>query len=154
MATIPQAHIDRVKKLICQATGHHETGLSNTYSFPLKSWNKNEEMVTGENEKENGRYRMDIVFASLGWISFTDTGKYAVVPRCVQGSVFSKRLALYPINLTRWLEEHDTPEHIPDELSEDTLRELRNAANEGRHVVNRKEKRHKDDEEYNEDEWY
>lgn len=158
VAAIPQAHIHRVKKLIREATGNHETGLADAYSFPLKSFksdvNKSEEMVPGEKEMENDRYRMDIVFASLGWISFTDSEKYAVVPRCVEGSVFSKRLALYPINMTRWLEEHDTPEHIPDELDEETMRELRHAAKEGRHMANRKEIYHKNDEEYYEDEWY
>jgi hypothetical protein len=99
---------------------------------------------------------MDIVFASLGWISFTDSGKYGLIPRCVKGSVFSKRLALYPSNMERWLEENDTPEHIPDKLDEETMRELKIVAREGRHRANRKEEQHHDGDGqlFYEDEWY
>jgi hypothetical protein len=61
-------------------------------------------------------------------------------------SVHHKELGY--INLTRWLEEDDTAEHIPDELDEGTMRELRNAAIEGRQLANRKEKCHKDNEEW------
>lgn len=162
-ATIPPAHINRVRNLVQRATGHVETGLADAYSFPLNAYTdaggdyKNGEFVPGESEKEHGtgRYRMDIVFASLGWISFTDRGKYGVIPQCVKGSVFSKRFALYPTNMARWLEENDTPEHMPDVLDEENMRELRIIAKEGRHSANRVEHYHDhDDGTFYEDEWY
>ena len=43
---------------------------------------------------------MDISFASLGWISFAREQSFTLIPWCVQGSVFSKRKALYPFNLS------------------------------------------------------
>ena len=75
---------------------------------------------------------MDIVFASLGWICFSNNRQYSVVPHCVQGSVFSKRSAIYPPNLRKWIEENPTPELEPDVWDDEVKRELQLAATEGR----------------------
>jgi len=155
-ATIPPSHIERVKKHIRKATGQHETGLADAYSLPLKPHTYKErpdgEIVPGEGEYAPGpgKYAMDISFASLGWISFLDEKQYSVIPHCVQGSVFSMRPALYPVTLAKWLDEHGSPEHFPDELDDNNMLSIRRAADEGRHSSNRQKRENVA--EY--DEWY
>ena len=99
---------------------------------------------------------MDVSFASLGWISLLDQHKFAVVPHCVEGSVFSKRRALYPTNLAQWLENNGTPEQIPVELDEDTLRDIRRAAEMGRHNTPKSSRQDQDMDELLDDDysWY
>lgn len=139
-ATIPDSHIKAVTDKISKATGRSDTGIAKHYSLPLNSFCTRErprgEFQAGADEYSDysEKYRMDIVFASLGWISFTDRQKFTVIPHCVTGSVFSKRRALYPLNLESWLEEHEAYELDHDcEWDEERIkREIYQAAEKGR----------------------
>lgn len=161
MATVPEAYIEKVKRRIQDATGRHETGLSDRYSLPLKPFVTKErpkgEMTPFENEYTRGQIRMDIVFASLGWIAFKYEYPFGVVPHCVQGSVFSTRRSLYPVNVRSLLEENDTLErlHVPnvDFDDKETGRNLREAARQGRQHYVRGSSSTSSEETYD-DEWY
>jgi GTP-binding protein EngB required for normal cell division len=110
-ATIPSSHIEIVNHRIRKATGNNETGLRNSYSYPLMPYIAPErptgELSPGKQEyhAKAGRYYMDISFASLGWISLSDTAQFSTIPHCVKDSIFSKRRALYPTHLKEWLED-------------------------------------------------
>jgi hypothetical protein len=57
----------------------------------------------------------------------------------VEGSIISKRSqGLYPSSFFRHSEEAETPDFEPTEITEEVLRELRDAAKQGRHFSNRK----------------
>jgi hypothetical protein len=135
-AAIPDEYVKRIQAKLGTQGGKK---LHEQYSIPLKPYVLKErpkgEVIPSEKELSlNGRYYMDICFASLGWLSFMHDCQFALVPHCVEGSVFSKRKALYPTNLANQLEQTECPANIPDDFeSEDTLKRLRAAAREGRH---------------------
>jgi ribosome biogenesis GTPase A len=149
-ATIPTKYIEHIKEKICRATRRQATGLMNEYSLPLKPFASKDRpegaFVPGEAEWGSDKYSMDICFASLGWVSFLDKEVYTVVPHCVEGSVFSKRHGLYPINLHSVLKNDDEQESDADEgwvedsdfgYDEETKRRLKDAANRGRRHTHR-----------------
>ena len=127
-ATIPAAHIQRISRLMQTKFPREE------YSLPLCTfapYGDDCSVTPSENERPGGkRYRMDIQFASLGWISFTHKWLFSVVPHCVQGSVFSKRRSIYPFLMKP--EVCETYEG--DEMRrKDIRRHLKDAAEKGRH---------------------
>ena len=162
-ATIPLSHIQRVKQRIGRATGQKVIGLEDSYSLPLQAFiqkniNPDGAFVTGEDvyNAHIGKFSMDVSLASLGWISFLDENKFSVIPQCVKGSIFSKRRSLYPANLAYLVEEYESEEHIPDVLDEETMRQLRKAADEGKHLSNTRRNGSEDHdyEMYDENEWF
>jgi GTPase SAR1 family protein len=136
-AVIPSPHIRRIQEKIRDATKNKETGLADAYSEPLKPFIHDKEkfpsgeLITGASEMNlSGRFRMDVVFASLGWIAFTHGQSFKVIPHCVQGSVFSKRKSVYPTSFDE--------ESVDDEWEEQQVDvDLRRAAELGRHRSNR-----------------
>ena len=136
-ATIPSNFCQLVQKRMNRKLPERE------YSLPLKPFVTERDRPRGEfiaGEKElmnNGKYSVDICFASLGWLSFLHEQKFTLIPHCVEGSVFSKRRSLYPSNLAQWLLDHsdDIPEHDGfDDLDSETVeRRLRDASRRGRH---------------------
>lgn len=95
--------------------------------------------------ENNGKFQMDICFASLGWISFFNQGEYTLKPWCVEKSVFSQRRALYPANLAKFLEQND-PE-IEEEMDEEEIsRRLRIAVDKGKSYRYGRDNEHGDDE--------
>ena len=143
-ATVPAHYLRRFET---NATGHgdNDDDESSTQptacSLPLRPFTRKESpeghFVPGDKEWRHHKYYMDIVFASLGWISFTHRQKFLLKPYCVKGSVFSKRPALYPVNLHDRLDEDPVDDPGAEWTDEERRKRLRDAAHEGRHQSNR-----------------
>ena len=150
-ATIPAKHVQRIHNRIQKATQKSLIKKDDSYSLPLKAFVHPEspkgEVQPGSAEfsSRDERYHMDLSFASLGWIAFTNRARFSIKPHCVEGSIFSKRKSLYPTNIEQWYNENDKPEHEPDIIDDEVNRRLQQAARDGRHG----KKSH-----YDEDEWY
>lgn len=152
-ATIPRSFIQRVNQRI------RNKKLEDEYSIPLKPFITKDlpegKFIPCETEWNEGsqRYFMDVSFASLGWISVAHDGKFSVIPHCVEGSVFSKRRSLYPMNL-REGQEDDTAEGV--QLDKETIqRRLRDAARTGRHQNKRAYSHSRSDfDDVDDDYWY
>jgi hypothetical protein len=143
-ATVPTKYLNVIRKRMQEAAGQKgavATKLKTEYSIPLKAYiggsMKNGELIPGPKEfKENYQtYFMDVVFASLGWISISHRGSFTLLPYCIEGSVYSKRPSLYPTNLASQLET-DGPEDDPFHgMTEDEVSDrLKQAARMGRHA--------------------
>lgn len=157
-ATIPASYVQIVQERMRRATGGQSfnsspSALHDAYSIPLKPHVGSRDLFQGQvvpGEKEysdySAKYCMDIVFASLGWISFTNETKFILVPHCVQGSVFSKRPSLYPTNLPFSLRaamengedqsHYGAAEEVEVESEEEIHQRLRDASRRGRHGAN------------------
>lgn len=131
VASIPTSFIRKVNDRM------RNTKLQDEYSLPLKPFVNPPNLPQGkvlpkdtEWNESVGKYFMDISFASLGWIAFAHDSKFAVIPHVVQGSVFSRRRSLYPLDLNEYQEAYDEY----DDLDPDSIqRLLREASSEGRH---------------------
>lgn len=139
-ATVPREHVRRVNMYIKKGVRQPPSDAEEAYSVPLKAYIHPDaprgEVVPGPsywNEMQR-KFYMDLSFASLGWIAFAHGSKFALVPHCVEGSVFSTRPALYPLRMDRWIANHPrNPEHEPDVVDEEVIRRLDIAARRGRH---------------------
>jgi 50S ribosome-binding GTPase len=142
-ATVPTRYLNVIRKRMQQATGKQgtvATNLKSEYSLPLKAYTsgmENGELKPGPKEYRDNyqTYFMDVVFASLGWISVSHRGSFTLVPYCVEGSVYSKRPSIYPTNLAAQLEKDDMEEDPFHGMTEDEINDrLRQAARQGRHA--------------------
>jgi 50S ribosome-binding GTPase len=152
-ATVPPEYIQHVEKLLQQGSGMNSdnNGLEESYSRPLVPHLTEPTMPNGrvtptskERNPHSGHYYMDLVFASLGWISISHRDVFTVIPHCVQGSVFSRRPALYPTNLARVLASHeemaatdeagvyDAYRDADDEYSQQDIEQGRHLASQGK----------------------
>jgi 50S ribosome-binding GTPase len=155
-ATVPPEYIQHVLKLLQQGSQNSDNaGLEESYSRPLVPYLTEPTMPNGrvtptskERNPHSGQYYMDIVFASLGWISISHHEVFTIIPHCVQGSVFSRRPALYPTNLARVLASHEEMAATTDEASaydgyrdedecsqQNIEQRLQDAARQGRHLA-------------------
>jgi len=131
-ATIPLSHVERISALMGRSS-------KKSYSIPLKPFIAKDlprgEVAPGDRERSSstGRYSMDIVFPSLGWLAFQQSHGFRVVPHCVEGSVFSKRVSFYPYNLRASIEKNGDGHFEPDILDDESKELIRDAADEGRH---------------------
>ena len=131
-ATIPPSHVERISALMGRSS-------KNSYSIPLKPFVAKDlprgEVAPGDRERSSstGKYSMDIVFPSLGWLAFQQSHGFRVVPHCVEGSVFSKRVSFYPYNLRSSIENNGDGHFEPDILDDESKQCIREAADEGRH---------------------
>jgi hypothetical protein len=90
---------------------------------------------TDKDENPNsGKVFMDISFASLGWLAFAHgNADFTLIPQCIEGSVYSKRRSLYPVNLQEVMASDPFVGLPRDDLeSEETKQRLRRAADEGK----------------------
>ena len=169
-ATIPETYIAEIQQTLKQShrnkqAGDDQThGLKDSYSLPLAKYtspNNPEGSFTTSNDvlRQNGKYAMDITFASLGWLGLTDGNEFSVAPWCVKGSIFSKRMSLYPVQMAKVVEDQVThgdgrdDDHSilydgvdgydGDNMNDDKqiLREMRQAYTIGRQTESSKDKR-------------
>jgi hypothetical protein len=132
-AIIPQNFLQRVEE--------GSSSASEKYHRPLQPHmtrdNPLGHVIPSDKACRNNKYYMDVVFCSLGWISFTHHSKFALKPYCVQGSVYSHRPALYPVNLFKQLRNDQTVKNDEDDDKTLTLEERRaqldEASQNGRH---------------------
>jgi hypothetical protein len=137
-ATIPASHVKRIQDKIKSATRQKKDIYPESVSLPLKFYDT-KELQNGEispglkcQNPNSGKFHMDLSFASLGWIAFTHHGNFTIRPYCVEGSVFSKRRSLYPINLATSTDmEYSSTDDTLDE--EERTRRLQHAQRAGRH---------------------
>uniref|UniRef100_A0A7S4INT5 G domain-containing protein n=1 Tax=Odontella aurita TaxID=265563 RepID=A0A7S4INT5_9STRA len=141
-ATIPTSHIQGIQQKIRKATGHSDAGLEDEYGLPLKAFKDPKHRPDGsfrpgpKERGNNGKYYMDIVFPSLGWIALTNESGFTTIPHCVDGSVFSKRKSIYPTNLLSIMDEEGLEhQYEPEAMAEEGRERIRRAAREGRHSV-------------------
>lgn len=102
----------------------------------IDKFRKRGEYVAGGNVLNKiDQYAMDVSFASLGWLTFINRSPYTLVPYCVEGSIWSKRRALYPMGMTPERAEGPVDEAMikDDETDELIGKRLREAARIGRH---------------------
>ena len=138
-AIIPAAHVQRINERMKASSHPFVENNDNHYSKNLRPFcapdNPNGEVVPGEKEWSplSERFVMDIVLPSLGWLAFSHTQEYRLIPHCVEGSVFSKRQSLYPFALQRNIERYGDGHLEPDVLDESSKRRLQDAARDGRH---------------------
>jgi hypothetical protein len=140
-AKIPPGHVKRISEKIRRAAKNpNSTKIDDheTYSLPLRPHQTkiNPEGFLSPSSKEQspntGKFFMDLCFASLGFISFTHESDFVLRPFCVKGSVYSRRKALYPVNMREWMDLHPVEEQ--EDLSQEAIeRRLRDAAEKGRH---------------------
>jgi len=141
-AIIPASHVQRINQRMKVST-HFVDSKDNHYSKDLLPFyqpnNPSGEFVPGENEysPNNELFVMDVVFASLGWLAFVHKEKYRLIPHCVEGSVFTKRRSLYPVNLQTNIEEYGDGHLGPDVLNDSAKYRLQDAARSGRHEERR-----------------
>lgn len=146
-ATIPKSFIRQIHDRM------RNTKIKDEYSLPLKPYiapDIPEGKVTPKESEWNdsaGKFFVDICFASLGWISLTHLSRFAVIPHVVKGSIFSKRMSLYPLNIHHYQEEQEEYDEFHDE--ESIQRRLRDAAREGRH-----QKKKESYADFDDDEWF
>ena len=135
-ATIPKSFIQEINRRM------QNTKIRDEYSMLLKPFIAPDipegKVIPKESEWNDyaGRFFMDICFASLGWISLAHNSKFAVIPHVVEGSIFSKRRSLYPLNIDQFQEEEQEEEFQDEDLIQ---RRLRDAAREGRHSFQKRE---------------
>jgi GTPase Era involved in 16S rRNA processing len=166
-ANIPDHHIKYVQSRMRKAFPE-DLITSRPLSAFISPDHPKGELIPTDKEKDSlgERVYMDLCFASLGWLSMTHRDTFTLIPWCVEGSVFSKRRALYPMNISEtdvedqrleWAEEI---EHLD---SEEASRKLHDASKIGRKnsgTTNISEGRNDnlfDDGEFiydDEDEWY
>jgi len=141
-AIIPTSHVQRINQRMKVST-HFIDSKDNHYSKNLLPFcppnNPCGEVIPGENEysPSSELFVMDIVFPSLGWLAFIHKQEYRLIPYCVEGSVFSKRRSLYPVNLQTNIETYGDGHLEPDVLDDNTKRRLQDAARSGRHEERR-----------------
>lgn len=150
-ATIPRSYMKRINQLI------PDSKLKDEYSIPLKPFISPDlpegKVIPKEKEWSDRaqKYFMDICFASLGWISLTNDAPFTVIPHVVQGSIFTKRKSLYPVNVKSEDDELDLGEDFA--LDKDTIqRRLQDAARSGRHHKSRFYYDSRND--FDDDEWH
>jgi hypothetical protein len=100
---------------------------------------------------------MDISFASLGWLAFAHANTdFTLIPHCVEGSVYSKRRSLYPLNVQDFVASERYDKLVRDDLeSEETKQRLRRAADVGKCAqggTGKKQQRH-DNSSFGRSEW-
>ena len=156
-ATIPLSHIKCISALMGKST-KESRHFAETYSTPLLPFVTkdlpNGIVVPGEKEWSSSiqKYTMDIVYPSLGWLAFRHSHGFRVMPHSVEGSVFSKRLSLYPFNLCSSIENYGDGHLEPDILDDESKRRIQDAARSGRHQSKRND-HHDEDEFYGYDEY-
>jgi len=129
-ATIPKSFIQQIDQRM------RNKKLKDEYSIPLKPHVFKEspegKVIPKDSEWNDNaqKFFFDICFASLGWINFVHDSKFAVIPHVVQGSVFSKRRSLYPLNIHEYEEEN---EMYCDRDQYTIKKRLEDAARQGRH---------------------
>lgn len=141
-ATVPTKYLSVIRKRMQEAAGQKNavaTKLKEEYSIPLKPFivpPQNGEFKPSPKEfNENYQtYYMDVVFASLGWISLSHRHSFTLKPYCIDGSVYSKRPALYPTNLASSMEKNEVEDDPFYGMTEEEIHNrLRQAARMGRH---------------------
>ena len=137
-ATIPSHHIERVQALMRKK---FPEDLVTSRPLSLFISESNPDGIQPSSDKETdemtGRVYMDLVFASLGWLSISNFSAFGVKPWCVEGSRFSKRKSLYPTNLSQVDIENQRSEweaDIENLESHEAKRLLDQSAREGRRI--------------------
>jgi len=153
-ATIPEEYVAKVQQLV-GAAGNFDCS---KVSRPFDTFKGGDgQTITRDgtahfNPMDDGEpkgwIRKDISFASLGWIMLNHKRSFSVRPWCVQGSLWSRRNALYPVNLKGMEKDDDLELSVNYEnLSDDdpefeqTQERLQHAAERGRHNGDKRGKR-------------
>ena len=154
-AIIPEKFLRRV-----QGGGSSSSSSSTSEKFnrPLQCFmtpdNPLGHAIPTDKMRRNDKYFMDVVFCSLGWISFTHESKFALKPHCVLGSVYSHRPSLYPVHLFDQIRNGDCEDEQDEDNTltpEERKRQLNAASREGRHAANNLNGRPQGEEEEEED---
>lgn len=169
-ATIPKQYVERIQTRLQKSRNGKPVIFSDDVitSRKLAAYTspKNPEGYLVPTDKEtdgdSGMIYMDVCFASLGWISMMRGCPFRLIPRCVEGSVFSKRSTLYPLNLSDEDVEKQLDawqEDIRHLLSDEAGKRLDTASREGRKKSGSPDRgREKDDDgdfiHADDDEWY
>lgn len=144
-ATIPDWYVAKVRKLVGDAGNFDECDTSRPLVVFKQAQALQEGAVTFDQSKEaasNGWISRDIVFMNLGWLMLNARRSFTVRPWCVNGSLWSKRRAMYPSNIADVVEVEDewdggrttlTPPADPDD--EEMKWRLQQAAEKGRHAA-------------------
>lgn len=135
-ATIPSRHVQSVQSRMRKAF-NDDLVTSRPLAAYISPDNPEGHLWPTDKERDSnsGKIYMDVVFASLGWFNVVHDRDFRLKPWCVEGSVYSKRRALYPT----FLSEHDAEDQRKvweDEIeymkSDEARRILDASAREGR----------------------
>lgn len=143
-ATIPDSYVAKVSKLVRDAGNFKECDTSRPLALFTSGQGLEEGVLVFDQSKDAdmiGWIRRDLVFASLGWLMLNHRGSFAVRPWCVEGSLWSKRKAMYRSDIGNTVEGvgewTGTTTPAADPNDEETKLKLRKAAEYGRHMAGR-----------------